>query len=135
MAFDERLAERIRAVLSARPDLVERRMFGGLAFMVGGYMSCGVVGSRLMVRVNPDDADRLLQEPHARPMDFTGRPMRGFLFVDSPGIAGEAALEAWIRRATAWAETRPPRPLVTRSPSAPGRRQKAPRRRRCAGAR
>ena len=103
--------------------------------MVGGYMSCGIVGSKLMVRVNPDDADRLLQEPHARPIDFIGRPMRGFLFVDPPGIAGEAALGAWIRRATAWAETRPPRPLTTRSASAPGRRKKAPRRRRCAGAR
>ena len=107
MAFDETLAARIRAALPGRKDVVEKRMFGGVAFMVRGHMSCGVVGSSLMVRVDPEQADRFLREPGVRPMDFTGRPMRGFLFVDSPGIARTASLEKWIGRATAFAETRP----------------------------
>jgi TfoX/Sxy family transcriptional regulator of competence genes len=121
MAFDEKLADRIRAVLSTHADVTERRMFGGIAFMVGDHMSCGVVGSSLMVRVNPDDGERLLQEPHARPMDFTGRPMRGFLYVDPPGIKTLASLGTWIRRATTWAESQPPKTRGRRSASKPGR--------------
>jgi TfoX/Sxy family transcriptional regulator of competence genes len=119
VAYDEQLAARIRTVLSSRRDVVERKMFGGIAFMVCGHMACGVVGSTLMVRVNPDDEDRLLSAPHARPMDFTGRRMRGFLYVDPPGITTSAALVAWIRRATTWADTQPPKlpvePRATRS--------------------
>ena len=109
MAYDERLAERIRTVLSPRSDVDERKMFGGIAFMIRGHMSCGIVGATLMVRVDPDDEARLLRTPHARPMDFTGRPMRGFLFVDPPGIRTAAALGTWIRRAAAWAESQPPK--------------------------
>lgn len=92
-------------------------MFGGVAFMVRGRMSVGVVGPTLMVRHEPADAEALLQEPHARPMDFTGRPMQGFLYVDPPGTKTAAALEAWIRRATSWAELQPPK--------APGKRPAA----------
>jgi hypothetical protein len=123
VAYDERLAERIRTVLSTRRDVDERRMFGGIAFMIRGHMGCGIVGSTLMVRVDPDEADGLLQKPHARPMDFTGRPMRGFLFVDPPGITTAAALGAWIRRATAWAESQPPK-LPGKQPTAGARRPK-----------
>ncbi len=107
MAHDERLAEPIRTALSTRRDVVERRMFGGIAFMIRGHMSCGIVGSTLMVRVDPAGADRLLREPHTRPMDFTGRPLRGLLFEDPPGIATAPALGAWIRTAVAWAESQP----------------------------
>ena len=107
MAFDEALAARIRAALSARKDVVEKKMFGGVAFMVRGHMSCGLVGSTLMVRIDPDQEERFLREPSVRPMDFTGRPMRGFLFVDPPGIASAASLRKWVGRATAHAETRP----------------------------
>ena len=107
VACDEKLAERIRMVLSARRDVVERKMFGGIAFMIRGHMSCGIVGPTLMVRVDHDDEGRLLRLPHARPMDFTGRPMRGFLYVDPPGVSTAAGLRAWIRRATAWAESQP----------------------------
>jgi TfoX/Sxy family transcriptional regulator of competence genes len=117
VAYDEELAERVRAVLSDRPDVEERRMFGGVAFMIRGHMSAGIVGPTLMVRHEPADAEALLREPHARPMDFTGRPMQGFLFVDPPGTKTAVALETWIRRATAWAETRPPK--------APGKRPAA----------
>jgi len=109
MAYDEKLAERIRTILANRPDVEERRMFGGIAFMVRGHMSVGLIGPTLMVRHEPADAEALLREPHARPMDFTGRPMRGFLYVDPPGTSTAAALGAWIRRATVWAETQPPK--------------------------
>jgi len=74
MAYDEKLAERVRAALANRDDVVEKRMFGGIAFMVRGHMSCGVVASTLMVRLAPADADRLMNAPHVRPMDFTGAP-------------------------------------------------------------
>ncbi len=107
MAFDEKLAAQIRTALGDRRDVVEKQMFGGIAFMVRGHMSCGVVGSSLMVRVDPQDAETLLKEPAVRPMDFTGRPMRGFLFVDRPGIANSALLRKWVSRATAHAEAKP----------------------------
>jgi TfoX/Sxy family transcriptional regulator of competence genes len=107
MAFDETLAARIRDALEDRKDVVEKQMFGGVAFMVRGHMSCGVVGSSLMVRLDPAEAGNLLGEPAVRPMDFTGRPMPGFLFVDPPGIASSASLRKWVGRATAHAETKP----------------------------
>ena len=120
MAFDETLARRIRARLGGRKDVVEKRMFGGVAFMVRGHMSCGVVGPSLMVRVDPDQEAKFLHEPGARPMEFTGRPMRGFLFVDREGIASAAALRKWVGRATAYAEAKPKK--VKNEPSKPRRR-------------
>lgn len=99
MAFDEHLAERVRRLLAPREDVDEKQMFGGIAFMIRGHMACGIVKSNLMVRVDPDAADGFLREPHARPMDFTGRPMRGFLFVDAPGVASAPALRMWVGRA------------------------------------
>jgi TfoX/Sxy family transcriptional regulator of competence genes len=107
MAFDETLAARIRTALKDRKDVVEKKMFGGVAFMIRGHMSCGVSGSSLMVRIDPADADVLLRERAARPMDFTGRPMRGFLFVDPRGISTVASLRTWVGRAIAHAETKP----------------------------
>ena len=116
MAYDEKLAERVRAALAKRDDVVEKRMFGGIAFMVRGHMSCGVVASTLMVRLAPADADRLMNAPHVRPMDFTGRPMRGFLYVDPPGTKTAATLRQWVERATAYAEAQP---VKTRSQAKP----------------
>jgi TfoX/Sxy family transcriptional regulator of competence genes len=107
MAYDEKLAARIRSALRSRRGVVEKHMFGGVAFMVRGHMSCGVVGPNLMVRVDPAEAEGLLREPYVRPMDFTGRPMRGFLFVDSPGVATAASLRRWLGKAIAHAETKP----------------------------
>jgi TfoX/Sxy family transcriptional regulator of competence genes len=121
MAYDEALAERIRALLRNRRDVAERRMFGGVAFMIRGRMGCGIIGSTLMVRVDPDDADRLITTAHARPMDFTGRPMRGFLFVDPPGLATAAELRTWVRRAAAWADAQPPKAPGTRDPAGSSR--------------
>ncbi len=107
MPFSESLATRIRAALAGRRDVVEKRMFGGVAFMVRGHMSVGVVGDALMVRLAPDDSASFLSEPHVRPMDFTGRPLKGFLYVDPPGIATAATLRRWVGRATAYAESQP----------------------------
>ena len=107
MAYDETLAERIRAVLADRDDVTERRMFGGIAFMAHGNMCCGVSGENLMVRLGEDAADAALDERGARPMDFTGRPMKGYAFVGAEGTSTDAALRSWIERTLAFADTLP----------------------------
>ena len=122
MAYDEKLAERVRAALAKRDDVVEKRMFGGIAFMVRGHMSCGIVSSTLMVRLAPADADGFVNAPHVRPMDFTGRPLRGFLYVDPGGTRTAAALRQWVERATAYAEGQP---MKTRSQVGPKRKRLA----------
>jgi len=122
MAYNEKLAERVRTALAGRDDVVEKRMFGGVAFMVRGHMSCGIVGSTLMVRLAPEDADGLVNEVHVRPMDFTGRPMRGFLYVDPDGIKSAAMLRKWVGRATAHAEAQPKK---VRSQAGPQRKGSA----------
>lgn len=110
MAYDETLAERIRAVLRAeRDDVREQKMFGGVAFMAGGHMCVGVIGEDLMARLGEDAADAALDEPHTRPMDFTGRPMRNMVYVEPAGTATDAALRDWIHRALAFVGTLPPR--------------------------
>ena len=109
MAYDEQLAERIRDVLADAPDLVERKMFGGIAFMLGEHMVCGVVRENLMLRLGPEGAAEALDEPHTRPMDFTGPPMRSMLFVEPPGVREDADLERWVGRARAFVATLPPK--------------------------
>ena len=107
MAFDEQLAERIRTVLDGRQDLEERRMFGGIAFLLSGHMACGVVGTDLMLRLGRSGAESALAEPHVRPMDFTGRPSSTMVFVDRDGTASDQALAVWLRRATEHVRTLP----------------------------
>lgn len=114
MAFDENLAERVRALLASRTDVVERPMFGGLTFLVGGHMCCGVQGDELILRLGPDGADGALARPHVRPMDFTGRPLSGFVTVGHQGLSAPA-LKRWVAEAVAWAESLPPK--VPRRPS------------------
>jgi TfoX/Sxy family transcriptional regulator of competence genes len=109
MAFDEALADRVRDLLAPRADLSERKMFGGIAFMVGGNMAVGVIGDDLMVRLEPADAERALAEPHARPMDFTGKPMKGMVFVDSAGTASEDDLAGWVDAGADFAASMPPK--------------------------
>jgi len=99
-------------------------MFGGICFMVRGHMCCGVTDASLMVRLDPAEADALADEPHVRPMDFTGRPMRGFLFVDAEGLTSPTALRRWVERTTRYAESKPVKPV--KAPRATPRR--APRR-------
>jgi TfoX/Sxy family transcriptional regulator of competence genes len=107
MAYDEGLAERIRGVLADRKDVSERKMFGGIAFMIRGHMSVGIVKDDLMVRVGLEAHDELVRQPHARPMDFTGRPMKGFLYVDSAGLEGDVDLERWVGHGVAHALSLP----------------------------
>ncbi len=107
MAYDEQLAERVRAVLDGQPGLTERKMFGGLAFMLAGNMCVGVEHDRLMVRLGPDLHEEALTRPHAAPMDFTGRPMKGFVFVAPGGISTPGELREWVDLALRFCRTLP----------------------------
>jgi TfoX/Sxy family transcriptional regulator of competence genes len=107
VAYDEALAERIRAILKDDPRVSERKMFGGIAFMVGGNMCCGIVRDELMVRLGPEKYDDALAQPHARPMDFNGRPMKGMVYVGQPGFASDAGLSSWVGRGVLYAGSLP----------------------------
>lgn len=96
MAYDEGLAARIREVFAERAEIIEKKMFGGIAFMHRGNMCCGIVDDVLMARVGPDAYQEAVGRPHAREMDFTGRSMKGFVFVDPQGIAEDEQLREWI---------------------------------------
>jgi TfoX/Sxy family transcriptional regulator of competence genes len=113
MAYDENLADRVRAVLPAGEAVTERQMFGGLAFMLGGHMACGVVKDTLMLRLGPEGADQALDQPHVRPMDFTGRPMKGMVFIDPDGLHGDA-LRRWVDAATGYVGSLPPKTSAKR---------------------
>ena len=108
MAYDENLAGRIRERMLGQPGLSERKMFGGLAFMLDGHMCCGIVGKDLMLRLGTDGAAGALEQPHVRPMDFTGRPMAGMVYVAPEGL-GTDALEDWLTEAAAFVRTLPPK--------------------------
>lgn len=109
MVFDEGLAQRLRETYAQRTAAVEKKMFGGLAFMVNGHMSCGVSGNDLMCRVGPDGYESALQQPHARKMDFTGRPLKGFVYVASEGVADDRDLQAWVGRSLEFVQKLPPK--------------------------
>jgi TfoX/Sxy family transcriptional regulator of competence genes len=109
MAYDDQLAVRVRDLLATRPGYSERKMFGGLCFMLNGHMCCGIVGDELMVRLAPDKYEDALARPHARPMDFTGRPMRGMVYVGTGGIEGDGALAEWVERGAGFAASLPPK--------------------------
>jgi TfoX/Sxy family transcriptional regulator of competence genes len=108
MAYDEKLADRVRDVLETEDGVAERKMFGGLAFMVRGHMACGIVGGDLMLRLGAEAAEQALARPHVRPMDFTGRPLTGMVYVAPEGLRG-AALGRWVGKAVAFTGTLPPR--------------------------
>jgi hypothetical protein len=107
VAYDENLADRVRAALPAEA-VTERQMFGGVAFMLAGHMFCGIVKDTLMLRLGPDGAECALDQPHVRPMDFTGRPMKGMVFVEPGGLTG-GALQQWVDAAAAFTRTLPPK--------------------------
>ena len=109
MAYDEELAQRVRKLLAPLDNVQERKMFGGLAFMLNGNMCCGVERDNLMLRVGPEQYDDALARPHARVFDFTGRPMRGFVYVESEGLATDTALREWVSTAVAFAGSLPPK--------------------------
>ena len=96
MPYDTALASRIATVFKGRKHIEEKQMFGGVCFMVNGHMCCGVAGKKLMVRDGPERYAAALKQPHARPMDLTGRPLKGFVFVMPSGLRGRQALKAWV---------------------------------------
>jgi TfoX/Sxy family transcriptional regulator of competence genes len=107
MTYDKVTAERIRHRIGERPDLVEREMFGGLAFLIGGNMAVGLAGDELMVRVGKEAHDAAVTQPGARIMDFTTRPMRGWITVAPDGFRPPAMLDAWVDQGVAFAERLP----------------------------
>ena len=111
MAYDEDLANRIRELIAAQDAAVtEKRMFGGLAFLIGGHMAVAASGQGgLMVRVEPEETDALLAKPHARPFEMRGREMQGWLRVDTEGVRTRRQLEPWVKRGVAYARSLPPK--------------------------
>ncbi|MGQ0640886.1 MAG: TfoX/Sxy family protein [Gemmatimonadaceae bacterium] len=107
VAFDERLADRVRTLLSARADVVEKRMFGGLAFLARGNMCCAVHGSALIVRLDPRETERALTAPHTRIFDLTGRRMKGWIMVESGGLTSASSLGKWVRNTLRFADSLP----------------------------
>jgi TfoX/Sxy family transcriptional regulator of competence genes len=108
MAYDEDLANRVRELIAGERDVGEQRMFGGLAFLVGGHMAVAASGQGgLMVRVDPGDTDALLAKPHARPFEMRGRPLDGWVRVDAEGVRTRRQLEPWVRRGVAYARSLP----------------------------
>lgn len=114
MAFDQHLATRVRKLLADYPGFTEQRMFGGLCFLVRGNMCCGIVRDMLMVRVGPEAYHAALAEPHARQMDFTGRPLNGMVYVAPAGLRTRSALSAWVGRGAAFANSLPPKKTTKR---------------------
>lgn len=108
MAYNLKLAERIRSQLDGVP-FVEMKMFGGVGFLIHGNMACGVNKDDLIVRVDPEKHSGLLEKPHAKPFDLTGRPMKGWLVVEADGVKTARQLSAWIKEGVEFAQTLPPK--------------------------
>jgi TfoX/Sxy family transcriptional regulator of competence genes len=109
MAYDEALARRVSAIIGARPEVTERKMFGGIAWMLAGNMACGVLGEEVLVRLDPGDADRALAEPHVRPFEMGGRTSKGFVLVGGEAIAEETGLAPWVDAGADYAASLPPK--------------------------
>ena len=107
MAFDESLASRIRDTLARRKGVQEKKMFGGVGFLLNGNMLVGVWKDSLIVRLGPDEGDEALKEPHVKEFDITGRPMKGWVLVEREGVEGDEQLGGWIERATKFVKTLP----------------------------
>jgi TfoX/Sxy family transcriptional regulator of competence genes len=141
VSYDEKLAERIRTAIETKKPRTESKMFGGLAFMVGGHMCCGVIGRDMLVRVGRDEYAKLVSAPHARPMDFTGKPLKSMIYVGPDGTRNARGLKKWVDRAVGFVEGLPAKPRKkkvaakkgkTSSPSAAAK--KAPTRKRAGAA-
>jgi len=109
MAFDEGLAGRIRGLLRHRNNVSEKKMFGGLAFMLDGHMFVGILGEKLMARVGPAGYADALRQPHASEMDFTGKPMKGYIYIAQKGFESDQDLENWVKLCAKFVSTLPPK--------------------------
>jgi TfoX/Sxy family transcriptional regulator of competence genes len=118
MAYDEKLSNRVRAILKDQSALVEKKMFGGLAYLSRGKMFAGILNKDLVVRVGPEANDAALKELHTRPMDFTGKPMKGYIYVSPDGVKTSAQLRKWLMRGQKFVASLPPakRKVAHRSP-------------------
>src|SRR5713226_9940442 len=122
MPYDERLVERVQRILSGRPDVVKKKMIGGLSFMVNGRLCCGVTAGFLVVRIRPEARHLALSQPHVRPMKFAGKTLAGFVCVEPEGCRRKAALATWVQQGIDCALTQP-----TKTPATARRGPKAPR--------
>jgi TfoX/Sxy family transcriptional regulator of competence genes len=111
MAYDEQLAARVRVILKGQRGLVEKKMFGGLAYLSNGKMFAGILKKDLVVRVGQEDNDAALKQPHTRPMNFTGRPMKGYVYVSPGGTKTAAQLRKWLTRGQKFVMSLPPAKL------------------------
>ena len=109
MSYDEGLAERLRETLRSRRGISEKKMFGGLAFISRGYMFIGITGDSLMARIGPGYYEQALSRPHVRVMDFTGKPMKGYVFVDPAGFESDSDLSDWVHRCHRFVQSLPPK--------------------------
>lgn len=107
MAFDEALAARIRKQLGRRKGIVEKKMFGGLAFLLNGNMAVGVHGDEMIVRLEPEASEKALAQKHTRVFDLTGKPMKGWILVDAAGTKSDAALAEWVAMGIGYAASLP----------------------------
>jgi TfoX/Sxy family transcriptional regulator of competence genes len=119
MAFDEGLAQRIRDCLHRRAGITEKKMFGGLAFMANGHMFVGVTGEFLMARVGPIEYEPALKKPHVREMDFTGKPMKGYVYVDAPALESDRELLRWVETCLHFVASLPPKAAKPRTAQRP----------------
>ncbi len=119
MAYDERLAQRIRNCLQQRRGITEKKMFGGLAFMANGHMFVGVTGESLMARVGARAYESALPKRHVREMDFTGKPMVGYVYVDAPALASDRELLHWLEACLGFVSSLPPKAIKPRSAGKP----------------
>jgi len=109
MPYDEATADRVRAALKRTRGLAEKKMFGGIAFLINGHMACGVLDKTLVLRLGNEGAAEALNEKHTRPMDFTGKPMKSMLYVEPAGFSSDDALKSWVRQAVTFARALPPK--------------------------
>jgi TfoX/Sxy family transcriptional regulator of competence genes len=118
MAYDEKLSNRVRAILKDQSAFVEKKMFGGLAYMSQGKMFAGILNSDLVVRVGPEANEAVLKGLHTRPMDFTGKPMKGYIYVSPNGIKTAVQLRKWLTKGQRFVASLPPakRKVAHRTP-------------------
>lgn len=109
MAYDEDLAQRVRLLMKRRKGFSERKMFGGICFMLHGNMCCGVTRDRLMLRLGEKNAQKALQEPDTKEMDFTGKPLKSMIYVEQAGYESTEDLKYWINQAVKFAQSLPPK--------------------------
>ena len=109
MAYDQQLVQRVRSLLEGVPGLVEKKMFGGIGYIVNGNMACGVNGEQLIVRMSPADYAEALTQPHVREFDLTGRSMKGWIFIQPAGVENDQDLKAWVERGLHYAQGMPPK--------------------------